>query len=302
MNDILQLFLKRSCCLPEAFSKKWWKQENFEDDAQLITDLCELYLLLFDNHIATAKPNLAVEAAFKANHLAERIKDLPQGLALYGQSSAGIALALKNYLGPYTADALDVNVEFAEDHLLALSPKQLVSTRYYLSLYEFGSANFMKFSHHLLELHILCANKGDMYHEGVCNMLRGVGNVLIGHYDEAMVSFGRLFHLGKESGVKLLRKLGLLGVILTNVFQGNYEEAKSNLSKYKEIHYVVKGQEVSFDKVLIGFKCYVLYQHGDRQLSLKLIRGLIQQQDGTDTNLSPRCTRACSSLRRPCSC
>ena len=287
MNEILQLFLKRSCCLPEAFSKKWWKQENFEDDAQLITDLCELYLLLFDNHIATAKPNLAVEAAFKANHLAERIKDLPQGLALYGQSSAGIALALKNYLGPYTADALDVNVEFAEDHLLALSPKQLVSTRYYLSLYEFGSANFMKFSHHLLELHILCANKGDVYHEGVCNMLRGVGNVLIGHYDEAMVSFGRLFHLGKESGVKLLRKLGLLGVILTNVFQGNYEEAKSNLSKYKEIHYVVKGQEVSFDKVLIGFKCYVLYQHGDRQLSLKLIRGLIQQQDGTDTNVSP---------------
>ena len=76
-------------------------------------------------------------------------------------------------------------------------------------------------------------------------------------------------------------------MILTNVFQGNYDEAKSNLSKYKEIHYVVKGQEVSFDKVLIGFKCYVLYQHGDRQLSLKLIRGLIQQQDGADTNVSP---------------
>ena len=75
----------------------------------------------------------------------------------------------------------------------------------------------------------------------------------------------------EESGVKLLRKLGLLGVILTNVFQGNYEEAKSNLSNYKEIHYVVKGQEVSFDKVLIGFKCYVLYQHRDRQLCLKLI-------------------------------
>ena len=59
MNEIFQLFLKRSCCLPAAFSKKWWKQESFEDDAQLITDLCELYLLLFDNLIATAKPNLA---------------------------------------------------------------------------------------------------------------------------------------------------------------------------------------------------------------------------------------------------
>ena len=286
-NEVMWLWVKRLCCLPEMFSKKWWRQENYEDEAPLIIDLCELHLLLFDNYIATAKPNLAVEAAFKANQLAERIRELPQGLALYGQSSAGIALALKNYVGPYLVDALDVHVEFAEDHLLALSPKQLVSTRYYLSLFEFGNGNFLKFSHHLLELHILCANKGDVYHEGVCNMMRGVGNVLIGHYDEAMVSFGRLFHLGKESGVKLLRKLGLLGVILTNIFQGNYDEAKSNLGKYKEIHYVVQGQEVSFDKVLIGFKCYVLYQHGDRQLSLKLIRGLLKQQEGTDTNVSP---------------
>ena len=40
------------------------------------------------------------------------------------------------------------------------------------------------------------------------------------------ISQGGFFHLGKESGVKLLRKLGLLGVILTNVFQGNYDVIK----------------------------------------------------------------------------